>query len=164
MKRVLCILLSFFSLVVMISCSDTGTTENADYSFQKGNVVIAVNGEMAPILEALGEWIEYNESPSCGFTGMSKLYTYAGFDIETYPTDGKDYVYRVELYDDSVATKEGIRVGSTKAQVIEAYGNASEEGTTVLTYRAKNMYLRLLLSAEGLVSKIQYLHPNAVDN
>ena len=164
MKRLICLVVALLSVLLVTSCGGAPEAQKTDFAFEKGSTVIAVKGDMAPILAALGDWIDYDESPSCGFTGISKLYTYAGFDIETYPTDGKDYVYRVELYDDSVATAEGIKVGDSKARVVETYGNADSESATIMTYKAEKMYLRILFSSDGAVSKIQYLHPNAVEN
>jgi hypothetical protein len=149
---------------VLISCGGGDTAGDADYTFEKGKTVIAIHGDMEPILAALGDWNDYEEKPSCGFSGISKLYVYGSFEIETYPVDGKDYVYRVELYDDTVATAEGIRIGQTREQVIETYGEADKESTTLLTYRAPNMYLRFRFSSDGLVSKIIYLHPNAIQD
>ena len=163
MKRILCFLAAIMLCVSLVSCGGTNDAKKA-YTFRKGNVEIAIGDEVAPVLEALGKWNDYDEKPSCGFSGISKLYVYGSFEIETYPMDGKDYVFRIELYDDSVATAEGVRIGQTKAQVIEAYGTPDVESSTMLTYRAENMYLRILISAEGLVSRIQYLHPNAVEN
>ena len=162
MKRVLCALLSLLMLIAMISCGGGDTAGDADYTFEKGKTVIAIHGDMEPILAALGDWNDYEEKPSCGFSGISKLYVYGSFEIETYPVDGKDYVYSVKLYDDSVATAEGIRIGSSKAQVVEAYGDADSESGTILTYRAKNMYLQFIFNAAGVVSNIYYQHPKAV--
>jgi len=168
MKKIFCMLLCLLMLAGTVSCGGTDATngmDQKDYVFKQGSTEIAIHGDVAPILKALGERIaEDDPSPSCGFPGMSWVYTYAGFEIETYPTDGKDYVYRVELYDDTAATAEGIRIGQTREQVIETYGEADKESTTLLTYRAPNMYLRFRFSSDGLVRKIIYLHPTAVEN
>lgn len=161
MKRILCFLAAIMLCMSLVSCGGTNDAKEA-YTFRKGNVEIAIGDEVAPVLEALGDWNDYDEKPSCGFSGISKLYVYGSFEIETYPVDGKDYVYSVKLYDDSVATAEGIRIGSSKAQVVEVYGDADSESGTILTYRAKNMYLQFIFNAAGVVSNIYYLHPKAV--
>ena len=148
--------------VSLVSCGGTNDAKKA-YTFRKGNVEIAIGDEVAPVLEALGAWTDYVESPSCGFTGVSKLYSYTSLDIETYPSNGKDYIYMIQLRDDNVSTKEGVRIGDTEDAVKKAYGEPIDESATMLVYHAGGMYLRILIK-DHLVTKIQYLHANAIDN
>lgn len=163
-QTIVCLLLCLSALFAFASCGGTPDTgENKTYTFQTGNLTLAVNADVAPLLTALGAWKDYDESPSCGFTGMSKIYTYSGFEIETYPSDNKDLVYMIQLYDDTVSTPEGIRVGSSADAVKAAYGTPNAESTTALTYQGNGMYLRFLLKTDGSVSKIRYLHPNAAE-
>ena len=54
--------------------------------------------------------------------------------ITTYPEDGKDYVYSIELKDDTVTTKEGAYIGMAKADVVSAYGTATNETEVALVY------------------------------
>ena len=164
MKRMICGIFAILLCVCAVSCG--GGADDSDvqaYTFRKGSVEIAIGDEVSPILTSLGEWNDYVESPSCGFTGVSKLYSYTSLDIETYPTDGKDYVYMIQLKDDSVSTREGIRIGDKREAVTEAYGTPAEESDSMLVYRADGMYLRMLLK-NGAVTKIQYLHSNAIEN
>lgn len=164
LKQFLCLWLCLLALFALAACgNDTDPRTDHVYTFRKGNLTIAVNAEVAPILDTLGQWKDYNESPSCGFTGMSKLYTYSGFEIETYPNNEKDLVYMIQLYDDTVSTPEGIHVGSSASDVKAAYGTPTTESSTALTYKGNGMYLRFLLKTDGSVSKIRYLHPNAAE-
>ena len=110
---------------------------------------------MAPILAALGQWRDYAESASCAFEGLDKVYTYAGFEIQTYPEGEKDFVYIIVLQDDTVATEKGVRIGATKEAVIAAYGTPDKETDTSLTYNGKGMYLQFILR-DGAVTSIQY--------
>ena len=163
MKRILCFLAAIILCVSLVSCGGGANDAKKAYTFKKGNVEIAIGDEVAPVLEALGKWNDYVESPSCGFTGVSKLYSYTSLDIETYPLDGKDYVYMIQIKDDSVSTQEGIRIGDKKDAVTAAYGTPAQESDSMLIYRADGMYLRILLKNNS-VSKIQYLHSNAIEN
>ena len=103
-----------------------------------------------------GKLLAFAQSPSCAFSGLDKVYTYANFEIQTYPMGDKDYVYMIQLLNDLVQTPEGIRVGSTKEDVISVYGEASEENANALTYRGDGMRLEILLKADGTVNKIRY--------
>jgi hypothetical protein len=89
---------------------------------------------------------------------LDKIYVYSGFRIETYTKGGVDYIRSVELTDDSVATPEGITIGSSKDGVIAAYGEADRATDTALTYEntEKGMKLQILLR-DGKVTNIQYL-------
>ena len=153
-----------FSIVLLLLLSLFAACQKAEekqegedaYVFKTGDVSIAIDAEAAPILEALGAWKDYAESPSCAFEGMDKVYTYAGFEIETYCLSGVDYIAGVRLLDDSVKTEKGIAIGSTKDAVKEAYGEPDTSSDTALTYQKGGMKLQFLLR-DGVVCDIQYL-------
>ena len=105
--------------------------------------------------EALGEPASYYEAASCAFEGLDKIYTYSGFELQTYPTDGKDFVSLVVLKDDSVATPEGVALGNTKAKVEERYGTDYQEDGALLTYQKGGMKLCFILDGDQVVS-IEY--------
>ncbi|MBQ7918851.1 MAG: hypothetical protein IJ324_02775 [Lachnospiraceae bacterium] len=104
------------------------------YVYSQGGVDVAVNGEMAPIVEAWGEPDKYFESESCAFQGMDKVYTYGSVVINTYPENDKDYVLTIELKDDTITTAEGIYIGSSKEDVVATYGAATSETDVALVY------------------------------
>lgn len=154
----------YFLLAAMIlsfvACKKDDTKpEEAEkvYTFTSGTTKIAMNADVAPILAALGEWRDYDESTSCAFEGLDKIYVYPGFEIYTYPMNGKDFVSSVRLYDDTVATEEGIRVGVTKDAVIATYGTPTQTFDTNLTYEVKGMYLQFSLE-DGVVTSIEYVN------
>ena len=157
MKKLLIYVLLAAMVFSFAACKDNSSSvdEGKIYTFTSGNTKIAIDADVAPILAALGEWRDYDESASCAFEGLDKVYTYAGFEIQTYPMGEKDFVYMVELYDDTVATEKGIRIGSTKETVINAYGTPDKETDTALTYNGKGMSLQFLLSND-VVTSIQY--------
>ena len=162
MKKCLIYLLLVAMVLSFVACKDNDppAEEGKTYTFTNGTTKIAINDDAAPILAALGEWRDYDESPSCAFEGLDKVYTYSGFEIQTYPMGEKDFVYLIELYDDTVATEKGIRIGDTKEAVIAAYGAPDKQESTYLNYNATDMYLEFHL-ADGIVTSIQYCHPKA---
>ena len=158
MKKILIFLLLAATVFSFAACKDNTTPpteEGKTYTFTSGTTKIAINADAAPILAALGEWRDYAESASCAFEGLDKVYTYAGFEIQTYPMGEKDFVYMIILQDDTVATEKGIRIGATKDAVLTAYGTPNEESANALTYNGKGMYLQFILR-EGTVTSIQY--------
>jgi len=167
MKKLIAWTLCLTALLALCACTPAQTEDGkkADaYVFKKGSVAIAIDADLAPIVEALGEPINYAEAPSCAHTGTSKYYTYAGIDIESYPDGKKDRVYIVALIDDSVATAEGIRVGDSRDDLLEVYGEPTSSSDKTYLYEAQGMYLKFIMTANGkTISQIQYMHSDAID-
>lgn len=127
----------------------------AGYVFESNGVTVGVDMDMAPIAEALGEPKSIFEQPSCAGQGTAYLYTYPGFEINTYPDGGVNYVAYILLKDDTVATPEGVDLSMTKADIIAAYGEDYEEEDNKLTYKSGDMSLNFLLDGDSIVS-IEY--------
>ena len=158
MKKLLIYLLLAAMILSFVACKkeETAPTEDGKtYTFTSGTTRIALGADISTILAALGEWRAYDESPSCAFEGMDKIYEYSGFEIYTQPNGEKDIVYMIRLFDDTIATEEGIRVGSAKDAVIATYGTATQASDSNLRYNAKGMYLQFSLE-NGVVTSIQY--------
>lgn len=132
-----------------------GTGGSGGYVFEANGVKIAVDADMGPIAEALGEPSSYFEEPSCAAQGIAKLYTYPGFTVETYPEGEKDLVASVILKDDTVATPEGVDLSMTRDKVIEVYGDGGQEAEGSLTYEKGGMKLRFILEGE-YIAAIEY--------
>ena len=157
MKRIIGILLIVLSMTACLCACNGGGNEKKDaYFVQFGEVSVYIDQDIQLILHDLGSWNTYDESPSCAFEGVDRVYGYGAFDIQTYPLDGIDYVYAIYLNDDTNATREGIAVGATRDQVVAVYGEADEESATYLRYVADGMTLSFLLK-NGAVTNIQYV-------
>lgn len=164
MKKKSIIAVILMSMLVFVGCgskekapdtSSDANTEAKGYVMTVQGTDVAVNAPMAPIVDALGEADKYFESESCAFQGLDKVYTYGSVVITTYPEDGKDYVYSIELKDDTVTTKEGAYIGMAKADVVSAYGTATNETEVALVYEKDACQLAFILE-DGLVKNITY--------
>ena len=129
--------------------------EITGFTFVAGDTVIAMNADVAPILEGLGEWENYAETTSCAFKGLDKTYSYPGFDLYTYPLNGKDNVNSVYFVDDTVSTPEGINIGSTKEEMEAAYGTDYEEEFGAYTYTKDKSKLQFLVT-DGVIDSVEY--------
>ena len=129
--------------------------EITGFTFVAGDTVIAMNADAAPILEGLGEWENYAETTSCAFKGLDKTYSYPGFDLYTYPLNGKDKVNSVYFVDDTVSTPEGIHIGSTKEEMEAAYGTDYEEEFGAYTYTKDQSRLQFLVT-DGVIDSVEY--------
>lgn len=128
---------------------------DAGYVYTQGGVDVAVKGLMDPIVDAWGEPDKYFESESCAFQGMDKVYTYGSVVINTYPENDKDYVLTIELKDDTITTAEGIYIGSSKDDVIAAYGTATTETDVAFVYEKGECQLTFFFE-DDCVTNITY--------
>ena len=140
--------------------NETATTTTiakvkAGYVMTVKGTEVAVNALMAPIVEALGEPDKYFESESCAFQGLDKVYTYGSVVITTYPEDGTDYVYSIELKDDTVTTKEGSYIGASKEDITKTYGTATKETDVALVYEKGSCQLAFIFDGDS-VKNITY--------
>ena len=133
----------------------TNDKKAAGYVMSVSGTEVAVNALMAPIVEALGEPDKYFESESCAFQGLDKVYTYGSVVITTYPENNVDYVYSIELKDDTVSTKEGLYIGATKDEVVNKYGTATKETDVALVYEKDGCQLAFILDGDS-VKNITY--------
>lgn len=124
------------------------------YVFAAQGVTVAVDSDAAETVAALGEPLSYFEAESCAFKGLDKMYTYSGFEIETYPTDNKDFVSNIRLKDDSVSTVEGLCIGDSLEKVQQTYGSGAEENGMVV-YEKDGMKLCFIIKADEVAS-IEY--------
>ncbi len=130
------------------------TTAVKGYVFVTGGVTVEMDGDMAPVLAALGEPASYFEAASCAFEGLDKIYTYNGFEIDTYPAQDTDLVSAVILKDDSVTTAEGICIGDSLEKLLAAYGEGNQENG-MLVYEKDGMKLCFILQDDSVIS-IEY--------
>jgi hypothetical protein len=161
------------SLIILLSLLLTGCSSGADpvsgeapegagdngpagYVFENGGVAIAMHGEVEPILQALGDAMEYFEAESCAFQGMEKIFTYSGFELHTYEMEGVDFVAAVVFLDDSVSTKEGVYLFSGLEDILSAYGDGYTKTNDMYSYDLDGSRLSFLIENDEVTS-IEYL-------
>lgn len=122
------------------------------YVFTFGGTTVEMDAEAAAVIEKLGEPLSYFEAPSCAFEGLDKIYTYNGFEIDTYPVGDVDYISSVIFKDDSVMTTEGICIGDTMEKLEQAYGSDSTREDGVVVYGRDEMKLCFILQEDEIIS------------
>lgn len=137
--------------------------EDAGYVFEYKGVKIAVEAPSDAILKALGEPMNYFEAPSCAFEGMDKIYTYSGFEFQTYTEGDKDYIASVRFLDDSITTPEGIGLNASLDDVIAAYGDNYRQSFSQYTYTKGKCNLRFIIENNEVVS-VEYVSVDFAEN
>lgn len=133
-------------------------TENAEggYCFTAHGVSAAVDMDMDELAPKLGEPNSIFEAPSCAGEGISYIYNYIDYEIETYPAeDGKNRIAYVILKDDMVSTSEGIDLSMTKDDVILTYGEEYDEAENAIIYEKGGMKLYFIFDEDNIAS-IEY--------
>lgn len=161
MKKATILLFVFCCFVSLAGCKSTSDVQKSSadgaeaFVFTYNDISIAMNADVAPVIEALGEPKSCTEQASCAFEGTEKTYSYGSFSITTYPNDGKDCISGLWFTDDQVATEEGVRIGDPQSKVEQIYKPEEMSGCNayVLT-RGKTMLF--LYVTDGVVSSIQY--------
>ncbi|HHY81696.1 MAG TPA: lipoprotein [Clostridiales bacterium] len=154
MKRIITALII---VLVLAGCSSgkpvQGDIQNTRFVFEYNGVEIPVNTDAAPVIEALGEPLDYFEAESCAFQGLDKTYYYSGFELTTYPKDDDtDYISTIYFQDDSVSTPEGICIGSSAEDVIKAYGEDYTGGEGSYVYTLGDSTLTFVTENDVVVS------------
>ncbi|MCR5809137.1 MAG: hypothetical protein K6G56_06200 [Clostridiales bacterium] len=113
--------------------------EDFDMAVVINGVTYPIHSDVKDILAALGDGYEYSETISCTRNGMEKTYEYDGIRIDTLPEmDGSDIIGLIVLTGEGFVTPRNIGVGSTREEVIAAYGDNFFDDGYVLTYTKSN--------------------------
>lgn len=141
--------------VAPTASGETIDAASGELSFTYNGIAISFHAPAAPIVDALGVPMSYTEQASCAFEGLDKTYYYGSFYLDTYPIGEEDFVYGWWFADDSVATQEGIYIGSSQAEVEAAYGADAFNGTNSYIVRQGEGSLTVIVE-DGVVTSIQY--------
>lgn len=131
-----------------------GAVSGKGYVFIYNGTSVEIDADAAPVVNTLGEPLSYFEAASCAFEGLDKIYTYSGFELNTYPVGDKDHISAIVFRDDSVSTAEGVCIGDSLEKVQQAYGTDGVEENGMLVYEKDGMKLCFILK-EDVVS-IEY--------
>lgn len=96
---------------------------------------------------------QMRESDSCLVVGKDREYTYPDFILRTVVENGVETIDSIELTGTSISTRNGIHVGSSEADVLSAYG-AATDGEYI--YETADGKLEITIE-NGVVTDI-YLH------
>lgn len=136
MKKIVPLLLA---VLILLSCAACGAEKAG--SFSAGDICLTVNGKtvtvdlsVSELLAALGDGYEYAEAVSCVYEGMDKTYTYPDAVVYTYPDGDTERLMELSCSGGDVKTSRGITIGSSRADVIAAYGEPTSEFGITMSY------------------------------
>lgn len=132
---------------------------NSKLVFTYQGCPLPMNAGFAPLLDYIGEPDNYFEAASCAFEGLDKTYTYSDLEIITYPDEEVDYISSVRLLSSSAVTPEGITIGSSKEDVVAAYGEEYESFGDMYSYVDGDTTLEILFQ-DDTVTSVEYIAEN----
>ncbi|MDO5521697.1 MAG: hypothetical protein Q4G58_14480 [bacterium] len=165
MKKIVGIVLACTMIFSLVACGSGNSKEESKevssaakgYVFSTNNVEVAMDVKADDVIKALGTNYKYFEAASCAFKGLDKTYEYGkAFVVGTYPKDDVDYISYVYLKDNTVSTKEGIKVGDTIDAMKKAYGDAKADETGGYEYTKDNMSLKFISTDGTTIDEIDY--------
>ena len=127
------------------------------YAVTYKKVTVYMDGNASKLLKKAGKPKSKTESVSCAYNGMDRTYKYNDFVVKTYSNSkkGTEYINSIELLSSKVSTKEGIKIGSSKNDVIKAYGKG-KDNFGVYTYTKGKTKLMITID-DNKVSGIIYV-------
>ena len=152
MKKILGLLV----IVLLLSGCSAKTIEE-EYSFEINGLEISMGEAAGSFLSKTGNPMDQYSAPSCAFDGNDTVYDFGSYQITTYVTEGKEIFTGVYLLDDTISTKEGIKIGSTLNQMLSTYGDDYQENFGAYTYSSGLTDLSFVI-INDVITSISYLH------
>lgn len=145
MKRIAVLVIAI--AVLLMGCGKSANQENnepkdfkVEYTINKITVVPGTEFDL--IKDSFGEPVDYTEAASCYFDGMDKMFTYEGFEVRTYPKDGKDYIQDLCISTDNFKAEGDVTVGSSIDDVKAVYGEDFKQTGSMYKYMIEgNKYI-----------------------
>lgn len=156
LKRVAAVVMA---MVLIMAEAGASQAASKGYVFSYKGVSVTMNGNATKLLKKAGTPIKKKESKSCAYKGLDRVYQYKDITVATYSNTktGKQYVNGIKFRTNKVATKEGIRLGSSLNDVLKKYGRKNgTENFGVYTFKKGKCKLQFEIT-DGKVTTIQYV-------
>lgn len=145
-----------FAAGALLCClCQAGVLTSWAYSFVSDELEISMNQDASEVLSELGKADNYYEAQSCKHQGKEKVFTYERFELSTYPSGNNDYVKSIWFRGEETETPEGIHIGSTIDEMMDAYGEDYTETQGRYSYSDEDTILTFY-TKKGLVSGVEY--------
>lgn len=159
---ILCLMLA----LSVIGCNEKDTDNGGDdddngaetveiYALKYKGTTITLGKKADSVLKKLGDPISSQNTGNCGGMGETVRYEYSALSVVVVEyEDGDAVIDALIVKNDAVTTTKGIMIGSEKAEVIEAYGEADKNTDTLVSYSKGGKTLAFGIE-NGVVSKIE---------
>ena len=161
MKKFLALCMALLLLFSLAACGEQkndddngGASSDKEYSVTYNGIDLDVGADAKTLLPKLGN-PEGEVGEACGTDEKDVIYTLVGVEIETHVKGEDEIVRQIKITNDSQKTEKGITIGSSKDDVIKAYGKSYKEGSTgALRYEGEGSAIEFHFGVSGNVSNI----------
>ncbi len=148
-----------FVVAIVLVCALSVSAQAAPkgFVFKYKKVSASMHGKAAAFMKKAGKPVSQKRSKSCAYDGLDGTYVYKDFILTTYSHSmkGEQYINSITLRTGQVATKEGIRIGSSYNAVVKKYGKA-KDNMGVYTYTKGKSRLQIEIT-NSKVTNITYV-------
>jgi len=130
--------------------------EKPSAGFSESDLTFTYDGHSVTMGKDLADFIaacEPNDtfsSPSCLGNGEDHVFKYDDFTINGYKDNGVNIAVSVDFENSNVSTGKNIKIGSSKDELISAYGSDYTEQGSEYVYRAGKGTLRFRISGDSV--------------
>ena len=162
MKKILALCMALLLLFSLVACGDKKDDDNdadntpaaKEYYVMYNGVKLEVGVEAKKVISKLGEY-KSEDGEACGTDEKDVIYTVSGIEIETHVKGESEIVRQIKITNDSQKTVKGITIGSSKDDIIKAYGKSYKEGSSgALRYEGGSSAIEFHFGSSGNVSNI----------
>jgi uncharacterized protein YxeA len=153
MKKILSIIL----IVLLFAGCSSKANEKMGYVFKIDGFDIVMGQPADDFLSKTKTPLNQYSAPSCAFDGDDTVYDFGNYQITTYLSNGKEIFTGVYLFDGSLSTKEGIKIGSTLSEMLSAYGDDYNENYGAYTFSTGLTDLSFVV-IDDVITSISYLY------
>lgn len=159
-KRVLLMMMMVFFVWGMVqSGSAQANAASKGYKFTYAKETIMMGQTAAGFIKAAGAPDKKTAKKSCAYDGKDITRKYEDFILYTYTNSNssaaKEYISGITFLTENVSTAEGIMIGSSKDDVIKAYGKKAPK-YGIYTYTKGHTKLQIEVSGSK-VTNIRYV-------
>jgi len=139
--------------------NDNHKPETDEYYFIYNDYYILLNEDYERAAAKIGAANDTFEVPSCAFEGIDKMFYYDDFMITTYPDGDKDFILSITLTGENIKTPEGVGLGMSFEDMINAYGDDYDNNLELYSYTRGDIELAFLFENDILADINYYYLP-----
>lgn len=128
--------------------------KESKYYFEFNGAKVRMGDNGADAIAALGKENSVFTAKSCAFEGEDNTYIYDDFQVTLSTVNGEEVVTSVNITSDMISIAEGVKIGSTEAEVLGAMScEAKDDGN----YKFSDAGTALaIIVKDGAVASITY--------
>lgn len=149
-------------LLVMSICAPFAFAKKSEaakgYKFTYAGETVTIGSKAKKLIKAAGKPNSYSKKKSCAYKGLDRTRQYDDFILGTYSNSkkGAEYVLSITFLTSSIKTKDGIGIGSSKNDMLNAYGTKCTKSNGVYIYTKGKTKLMLQVKNDK-VAQIRFV-------